>query len=129
MSLPMHPDLALFSLRVALFLVFVYEGWTKLVDLKKYAKELPGGLPGTVLTALGEFLGSLGMLTGILAEWAGWGLVLLMAGATGFALKWKVPFHTGKTAGWDFNLLLLVMSLTIALSGPGDWTLTNLLGW
>ena len=50
MSLPMNPDLALFSLRVALFLVFVYEGWSKLMDLKKYAKELPGGLPGTVLT-------------------------------------------------------------------------------
>jgi putative oxidoreductase len=121
----MHPDLALFSLRVALFLVFVYEGWVKLADLKKYAKDLPGGLPMTLATGLGEFFGSLAMLTGFLAQWAGWGLVVILAGATVFALKWKTPFHTGKTAGWDFNLLLLVMSLTIALSGPGSWTLNN----
>jgi putative oxidoreductase len=127
MSLPMNPDLALFSIRVALFLVFVYEGWTKLADLKKYSKEFPGGLPVTLATGLGEFLGSFAMLTGVLAQLAGWGLVLIMAmaGATVLAIKWKAPFHTTKTAGWDFNLLLLVLSLTIALSGPGQWTLAN----
>jgi putative oxidoreductase len=125
MSLPMNPDLALFAIRIALFLVFVYEGWTKLADLKKYSKDFPGGLPVTLATGLGEFLGSFAMLTGVLAQLAGWGLVLIMAGATVLAIKWKAPFHTTKTAGWDFNLLLLVLSLTIALSGPGQWTLAN----
>ena len=43
MSLPVYPDLALFGLRVGLFLVFVYEGWTKLPHLKEPVQELPGG--------------------------------------------------------------------------------------
>ena len=127
MSIPMYPDLALLCVRIALFLVFVHEGWAKLVDLKKYSEDLPGGFPVALSTGLGEFLGSVAMLTGVFAQWAALGLVLIMIGATCFAIKWRTPFHTGKTAGWDFNLLLLVMSLTIALSGPGDWTLTNLL--
>ncbi len=123
MTLPVNTDLALFAIRMALFVVFVHEGRTKLMDLKKYAGDLPGGFPVALLTGLGEFLGALGMLTGVLAQWAGWGLVLIMAGASFFALRWKIPFHTGKASGWDFNLLLLVMSLAIALVGPGAWTL------
>jgi putative oxidoreductase len=121
----MNPDLALLCIRITLFLVFVHEGWTKLVDLKKYSKDLPGGFPVAFSTGLGEFLGSLGVLTGVLAQWAALGLVLIMIGATCFAIKWKTPFYTGKMASWDFNLLLLVMSLAIALSGPGDWSLTR----
>jgi uncharacterized membrane protein YphA (DoxX/SURF4 family) len=89
------------------------------------SRNTRGGLPVTLATGLGEFLGSFAMLTGVLAQLAGWGLVLIMAGATVLAIKWKAPFHTTKTAGWDFNLLLLVLSLTIALSGPGQWTLAN----
>ena len=34
MSSPMNFDLALLAVRVGLFLIFVYEGWTKLADLK-----------------------------------------------------------------------------------------------
>jgi putative oxidoreductase len=122
----MNFDLALMALRVALFLVFVYEGWTKLVDLKEYAKKMPGGLPMTFATGVGEFFGSIGVLTGILAQLAAWVLVLLMVGSIIFSLKWKTPFHTSKQAGWDFNFLLLIMALALALLGPGDWVLSGL---
>ena len=54
---------------------------------------------------------------------AAWILVLLMVGAIAFTLKWGTPFHTAKAAGWDFNVLLLVMALAIALMGPGAWAL------
>ncbi len=43
-----------------------------------------------------------------------------MVGAFAFTLT---PFHTAKAAGWDFNILLLVMALAIALMGPGEWAL------
>ncbi len=123
MTLPMNPDLALFAVRLGLFLVFIYEGWTKLIDLKEYAKKMPGGVPLTLATGAGEFFGSLGVMTGVLAQWAAWALVLLMVGAIVFSLKWGTQFHTGKQAGWDFNFLLLTMALAVALMGPGAWAL------
>ncbi len=49
--------------------------------------------------------------------------VLLMVGAFAFTFKWGTPFHTAKAAGWDFNILLLVRALAIALMGPGEWAL------
>ena len=42
LSMPMNADLTLFALRLGLFLVFVYEGWSKLADLKEYSKKMPG---------------------------------------------------------------------------------------
>ncbi len=87
---------------------------------------MPGGLPLTFATGVGEFFGSLGVITGILAQLAAWGLVLLMVGSIIYSLKLKTPFHTGKQAGWDFNLLLLIMALALALLGPGDWVLSGL---
>ena len=123
MALPVNPDLALFVLRLGLFLVFVYEGWTKLIDLREYAKKMPGGIPLTLATGAGEFFGSLGVMSGVLAQWAAWGLVLLMIGSIGFSLKWGVSFHTAEQAGWDFNVLLLTMALAIALMGSGAWVL------
>ncbi len=79
-----------------------------------------------LVTGAGEFFGSLGIITGILAQWAAWGLVLLMVGAILFNLKWGTPFRTTKQAGWDFNLLLLLVALAIALIGPGEWSLQGL---
>ena len=62
-------------------------------------------------------------MSGVLAQLAAWILVLLMVGAIGFTLKWETPFHTAKAAGWDVNILLLVMALAIALMEPGEWAL------
>ncbi len=123
MSLSMNAALALFARRLGLFLLFVYEGWSKLADLKEYSKKMPGGVPLTLATGGGEFFGSLGVMSGVLAQLAGWILVLLMVGGIAFSLKWGTPFHTAKHAGWDFNVLLLNMALAIALMGPGEWAL------
>ncbi len=43
LSMPMNVDLALFALRLGLFLVFVYEGWSKLADVKGILEEHAGG--------------------------------------------------------------------------------------
>ena len=37
--------------------VFVYEGWSKLADLKEYSKKIPGGVLLTLATGAGEFFG------------------------------------------------------------------------
>ena len=88
-----------------------------------WGRQAPQMFPMTLATGVGEFFGSLGVLTGIYAQWAAWGLVLIMTGAILFNLKWRTQFHTAKQAGWDFNLLLLLMALAVALAGPGAWTL------
>ena len=46
--------------------------------------------------------------------------VLLMVGATAFTLTSGTPCHMVKAAGCNFNVLLLVMALAIALMGSGE---------
>ncbi len=54
LSLPMNADLALFALRLGLFLV-IYEVWSKRADVKEYSKKIPGGVPLVLPTGGGEF--------------------------------------------------------------------------
>ncbi len=79
---PTNFDLALLAVKSWAVPGVVYEGWTKLADLKEYAKKMPGGLPMTLATGVGEFFGSLGVITGILAQLAAWGLGSAYGGLT-----------------------------------------------
>ena len=54
LSLPMNAGLALFALRLGLFLV-IYEDWSKRADVKEYSKKIPGGVPLVPTTGEGEF--------------------------------------------------------------------------
>ena len=92
------------------------------------------GIPpaATVIAALIEFLGGLAMLSGFLARPAALGLIVVMVVAIakvhaqhGFFLNW---FGTpGKGHGFEFNLALIAMALSILIGGAGALSIDRLI--
>lgn len=119
--------IALLLIRLGLAVVFIYHGWGKLSAMEGTLKfftrmGLPPLLAYTV--AVGEFLGGLSMLFGVLARWAGYGLAVIMLGAIiKIKIMGGVSFSGGKGSGWEFDLVLLLMALAISVAGSGRYSL------
>jgi putative oxidoreductase len=92
------------------------------------------GIPpaAAAFAAFIEFLGGLAMLTGFLARPAALGLIVVMVVAVakvhapnGFFLNW---FGTpGKGHGYEFNLALIAMALSILIGGAGALSIDRLI--
>lgn len=91
------------------------------------------GLPLAVaaLVIAAEFLGSLGLITGLLTRLAAFGILCVMTGAIflvhlphGFFMNWG-----GNQAGegFEFHLLAIAIALALMLKGGGRWSLDRLL--
>src|SRR6266581_759003 len=78
------------------------------------------GRGSTVFLGSAEVLGSAGVALGILIQLAALGLILLMLGAIQKKIfVWKTGFWGARGYGWHYDLMLLVMSLVILLTGGG----------
>lgn len=111
-----HPDLGLFLIRLALAVVFIAHGWSKLQDLPGtvgFFDNLGFGFLAYPVTAI-ELLGGLAMLFGVFTGWAGALLAAVMVGAIA-----TVKGQTGFFGGYEFDLTLLLAALGIAFTGPG----------
>ncbi|MBV9773386.1 MAG: DoxX family protein [Gemmatimonadetes bacterium] len=84
-----------------------------------------------VLALAAEFLGPIGLLTGLLGRVAAFGIacVMVVAIATahlanGFFMNWS-----GQQAGegFEYHLLVIAMSLAIMVAGSGRWSVDRLL--
>lgn len=87
------------------------------------------GLPTMIalLVFAGEFLGSLGLITGFLTRLSAAGIAAIMSGAiatahwgNGFFMNWS-----GKQAGegFEFHLLVIGMAIALIISGGGKFSL------
>jgi len=110
-------------------------GWFEGPGLRGTINGFKGlGIPpaATVIAALIEFLGGLAMITGFLVRPAALGLIVVMLVAVakvhaqhGFFLNW---FNTpGKGHGWEFNLALIAMALSILIGGAGAFSIDRLI--
>jgi putative oxidoreductase len=122
-----YSDIALLLLRCVVASVFITSGWSQVKDpvAKGKQNEVPPGLTRVVGAA--EILGGLGVLTGVLAQLAALGLILIMAGA----IKKKiVNWHTGywgkDSLGWNYDLMFVIMNLVIVTTGGGRYVLSSL---
>lgn len=84
------------------------------------------GIPAaaTVLAALIEFLGGLAMIVGFLTRPAALGLIIVMLVAIGKVhlkngLFINFAMTPGKGHGFEFNLVLIAMALSILIGGAG----------
>ena len=125
-SRPLAP-LAPFVLRVATGIIFAAHGWQKLAN----------GLNGTAgfLETLGFPLPMLMAFLLVVAELGG-GILLILGVATGLAARvlafvsivaW-ITVHTGKgffmaSGGYEFIMLLFAACISLAITGPGRWSL------
>lgn len=109
--------------RLVLVVTFFTESRVKFRDLKGFAKKDGVPLPLAVFVAAAELCAALGMLSGMLAQWAGLGVVLLMCATISMHLfKWHSPYWASKR-GWEYDLLLLILAAVIAVFGAGQFVL------
>jgi len=91
------------------------------------------GLPWLVafLVIIGESIGGLGLLAGLLTRFTAASFIVIMLGAImtvhlpqGFFMNW---FGQQTGEGFEFHLLVIGMSLALLVVGGGKWSLDGLI--
>ena len=119
-------DVALLVLRLALGTVFLFHGLPKRgLWSAQSSDQMPAGMLTRLrILSIVEPAGALGLIFGFLTQLAGLGLVVVMLGAITF-LTTKVhrKFKEANAPGWEFEFLLLVVALALAILGGGKYAL------
>lgn len=130
-STPRHQAAGIAILRVIAGVVFAAHGYQKLfvygfAGVQGAFTKMGAPMPTVTgpLVALLEFFGGLALIVGLLTRLAALGLAIDMLGAIlivhlagGFFLP----------SGYEFALLLLAASLTVAVAGPGALSVDGML--
>jgi putative oxidoreductase len=126
----MFPQLSRFAdfgfllLRLMVGVVFITSGWNHVKDPEARGKSIGMSKGFTIFLGLAEFLGSLGVMLGVLTQLAAMGLILLMLGAIQKKIfVWHTGFWGEKSPGWHYDLMLIVMNLVIIFTGGGRFVL------
>lgn len=128
-QLAQFADVALLLLRLMVGIVFITSGYKHLKDPETRSKDIEMSKSSTIFLGAAELAGGLGVISGVLAQLAGIGLILVMLGA----IEKKIfTWHTGfwgrsGTNGWSYDTMLVVMNLVIVTTGGGNLTLTHLI--
>jgi putative oxidoreductase len=132
-------DLGLLVLRITLGLIFFAHGAQKALGWfggqgieATVASMAALGIPAPLAYAAvcTELVGGVALATGFFSRTAALGLAILMAVAmvkvhlpNGFFMNWDAV--GGRSEGFEYNLALLAMTLTVLTGGPGSLTLVN----
>jgi putative oxidoreductase len=123
-QLTQFSDLGFLLLRLMVGVVFVSSGWSHLKDPEKRSKSIGMSKGFTIFLGAAEVAGSLGVIFGVLIQWAALGLILIMLGAIQRKIfVWHTGFWGEKSSGWHYDLLFVVMNLVIMFTGGGRWVL------
>ena len=125
-SLHQFSDLALLALRIALGAVFLTHGLGKrrLWSMQPSVQMPAGMLAKLRILSIAEPAGGLGVLVGFLTQLAALGLVIAMLGALQFLItKVHRKFTGDNAAGWEFEFMLLIVALALAILGGGKYAL------
>lgn len=116
-------DIALLVVRILLAVTFLAEARIKFRDMKAFSKNDDVPIPVGYAVATAELAAACAMLTGVLAQWAGIGLVLLMCATISLHIfKWHSPYWANKK-GWEYDLLMLVLAAVVVVFGAGQFVL------
>lgn len=121
-------DVWLLLLRITVGLVFVTSGYKDLTDAAIRSKDIGLSKSFTIFLGAAELAGGLGVISGVFAQLAAIGLILLMFGSIG---KKMFVWHTGfwgttGTNGWSYDTMMIVMNLVILTTGGGALSLMRL---
>jgi putative oxidoreductase len=128
-QLAQFTDIALLLLRFMIGIVFLTSGYHHLKDPAARSKDIGMSKSFTIFLGAAESAGALGVISGVLAQLAAIGLILIMFGA----IQKKIfTWHTGfwgksGTGGWSYDTMLIVMNLVIVTTGGGSLSLTHLI--
>ena len=121
-------DVALVLLRLMVGIVFISSGYAHLKNPGARSKSIGMSKDFTIFLGAAELAGGLGVVSGVFAQLAAIGLILVMLGAVA---KKLFVWHTGfwgkdGTGGWSYDTMMIVMSLVIVATGGGNISLTRL---
>jgi putative oxidoreductase len=131
---PDELNFGLLVLRLVVGPVFAFHGFAKITrggKLEGTARwfESMGMRPGHVharLAAFSELATGACITLGLLTTFAGMGIVGLMAVAVWTVHRGNGLLITGN--GWEYNLVLGAIGVSLATIGAGEWSLDNLIG-
>ena len=124
-------NVALLLIRVVVGGTLVAHGWMKATSLAGTAGwfDSIGMKPGRLharFAAFGEILAGGFLALGLLTSFAALGFVGLMAVA-GYTSHRDSGFFIIEE-GWEYVMILAVVAITIAMIGPGEWSLDHAIG-
>ena len=125
-SLHHFSDVALLLLRLALGSVFLVHGLPKRHLWKAQpSPQMPAGMLRNLrILSIAEPAGALGLIFGFLTQLAALGLCVSMLGALQFLIsKLHRKFKEANAPGWEFEFLLLVIAVSLAILGGGKYAL------
>ena len=123
-----NADLGKFILRLALGIVFIYNGWFKIQNIEMVITGFGTiGIPEWMayFVSYAEFIFGILMIVGYWVRHAGILFAIIMAVAI-----YKVTGQNGfslATQGYEYNLVLLLMALAVTTLGAGKYTLARLI--
>ena len=121
-------DVALLGLRLMVGLIFLSSGWTSISDSEARSQSIGMSKGFTRVLGVLECAGALGVMAGVLTQFAAIGLILIMLGA----MQKKIfQWHTGfwgphGTDGWSYDLTMIAMNFVIATTAGGRLVLERL---
>lgn len=115
-------------LRIALGAVFIVHGYAKLTGMDGTIGFFGNiGIPlpafSAWLVALVEFLGGISVLLGIFTRISAGLIAIVMVVA-----MITVKFAQGFSGGWEFDFVLLMISLALVIKGDGEFSLGKVVG-
>jgi putative oxidoreductase len=123
-------DFALLALRIALGGIFLLHGLPK---RGLWSAQPSDRMPASMLRnlrilSIAEPAGALGLIFGFLTQLAALGLVIVMLGAIQF-LTSKVhrKFKEENAPGWEFEFMLMMVALALAIMGGGKYALDRVI--
>ena len=100
-------------------------GWTGTMGF--FTTQMGFPVVFAALAILAEFLGSLGLITGLLGRVAAFGIlcnmvvaVTLVHSKVGFFMNWNLT--AGRGEGYEFHILVIAMALLIIWKGSGAYS-------
>lgn len=122
-----YADVSLLLLRLIVALVFGTSGYSQLKSPRQRAESIGMSVGFTAFLGIAELAGALGLIFGVLTQWAALGLILISLGAVSKKIvQWKTGFWGDKSYGWHYDLIFVVMNLVILCTGGGSIALMPL---
>ncbi|UVI34888.1 DoxX family protein [Brevibacterium spongiae] len=120
--------IVLLLVRALLTVAFVREFLVKAKDIPRFAKADGLNVPTAWFVAVAELAAAVSFATGVLAQWAGIGVIVLMLITTCLhVFKWHSKYWAS-AGGPEYDLLLLVLSAVIVAFGTGPIAVPTLFG-
>lgn len=125
-----NDDFVMLFLRVMLGIVYIPHGLQKILTfswtMQMFTVNLHIPWVFAFLAVMAEFLGSWGLITGLLTRVAAFGIAVDMAVAVyvlhwqnGFFMNW---FGNQKGEGFEFHILAIAIAIALMIRGGGLWS-------